>query len=304
MAAVRPGVSFVVPVYNKAPYLKDVLAAIRDQAGDFDREYVFVDDGSTDGSADLLRTLTAGWQNVVIVSQENHGSAHATNRGIERASLPYVKFVDADDLIGVHCTRLLLDALAAAPEAVLAYGGTVYYPPRGPIPDLAGVTEPGSVSVLADPLKPALRNSLFNPTQFLARTDALRRSGGCDERVVHSQEYSLTLRLARLGSFLRIAAPVAYRPETVPGSLGTHQGRQLRRVTLSCAYFLRDYPDTTAELQAFAARRAAGRAWKYARRNKAAGWFNSRWPWRNLFSYLPLSRNHAAFIEGCAAAFE
>lgn len=300
----RPGVSFVVPVYNKAAYLKDVLASIRDQIGDFERQYVFIDDGSTDGSAELVEELTADWPNTVIHRQTNHGSAHATNQGIARATQPYVKFVDADDLIGLHATRMLLDALQNDPGACLVYGGTVQYHPDDGKPDLAAVSEPGSCDIIAQPLMPALRNSLFNPTQFLVRTDALRKSGGCDERVVHSQEYSLTLRLARLGHFLRIAAPVAYRPSSVPGSLGSHQGRQLKRVTLSCAYFLRDYPDLAPTLQAFAARRAAGRAWKYARRNRGAHWLNSRWPWLNLLSYLPLPRNHAAFIEGCLAAFD
>ncbi len=79
--ATSPGVSFVVPVYNKAPYLKDVLAAIRDQVGDFEREYIFIDDGSTDGSIELIQELTLNWANVIIHRQENHGSAHATNRG-------------------------------------------------------------------------------------------------------------------------------------------------------------------------------------------------------------------------------
>jgi hypothetical protein len=300
----RPWVSFVVPVYNKAAYLKNVLAAIRAQIGDFDRQYIFVDDGSTDGSAELLEELTRDWPDTIICRQTNHGSAHATNQGVARAILPYVKFVDADDLIGLHATRMLLDALQNDPKACLVYGGTVYYHPDGPQPDLAAVSEPGACSIIAEPLMPALRNSLFNPTQFLVRTDALRRSGGCDERVVHSQEYSLTLRLARLGHFLRIPAPVAYRPNNVPGSLGTHQGRQLKRVTLSCANFIRDNPDLTPALQAFAARRAAGRAWKYARRNHGAHWLNSRWPWLNLLSYLPLPRNHAAFIEGCLSAFD
>lgn len=300
----RPGVSYVVPVYNKAVYLADVLASIRAQTGDFDRQYIFIDDGSTDGSAELLETLTKDWPDTIIHRQSNHGSAHATNQGIARATLPFVKFVDADDLIGIHATRLLLDPLLKDDRACLVYGSTMYYPPDGPLPDLTAVTEPGECRVIVEPLMPALRNSLFNPTQFLVRTEALQKSGGCDERVLHSQEYSLTLRLARLGYFLSIAAPVAYRPSSVPGSLGTHQGRQLKRVTMSCAYFLRDYPDLAPALQAFAARRAAGRAWKYARRNHGAHWLNSRWPWLNLLSYLPLPRDQAAFIEGCLSAFD
>ena len=72
------GVSFVVPVYNKAPYLPGVLDAIRAQRGDFARQYVFVDDGSSDGSLALLKRLTGGWPDTVIETQPNRGSANAT----------------------------------------------------------------------------------------------------------------------------------------------------------------------------------------------------------------------------------
>jgi glycosyltransferase involved in cell wall biosynthesis len=61
-----PGVSFIVPVYNKAPYLNGVLAAIRAQRGEFPRQYVFVDDGSSDGSLEIVRRATEGWDDTVI----------------------------------------------------------------------------------------------------------------------------------------------------------------------------------------------------------------------------------------------
>ena len=60
------GVSFLSPVYNKASHLETVLGQIRRQTGDYPRQYVFVDDGSTDDSLAMLRDITAGWDNVVI----------------------------------------------------------------------------------------------------------------------------------------------------------------------------------------------------------------------------------------------
>ena len=74
-----PGVSFLVPVFNKAPHLPVVLRQISRQTGNFPRQFVFVDDESTDGSLGRVRELTADWQNVVIQSQSNKGSAGATN---------------------------------------------------------------------------------------------------------------------------------------------------------------------------------------------------------------------------------
>jgi glycosyltransferase involved in cell wall biosynthesis len=302
MTATGLGVSFVVPVYNKAPYLPGVLAAIRAQRGDFARQYVFVDDGSTDDSLALVRRLTAGWPETVIESQANSGSAHATNRGIALATQPFIKFVDADDLIAHDATRVLLAALAPT-DACLAYGLCVRYPEEAP-PDLAApLPAAPAVARLAAPLKLALRNSLFNPTQCLVRTEAVRAVGGCDERIVWSQEYSLTLRLAQRWDFLKVDAAVAYLPREVPGRLSNNPGRQLQRVTLACASFLRDHPETPAALKRFACRRAAGRAWKFARRYLGAGHL-SPWFRRDLACRLGLIGDPPAFIEDCAAVYE
>ncbi len=111
MAAKLPGVSFIIPVYNKAAYLPKVLAAIAAQTGDFPSEFIFVDDGSIDDSLNLVRELTQGWENLTIIQQANHGSAHATNRAIERASQPYLKFVDADDLLAARAAGGFLSGL-------------------------------------------------------------------------------------------------------------------------------------------------------------------------------------------------
>lgn len=302
MTATGLGVSFVVPVYNKAPYLPGVLAAIRAQRGDFARQYVFVDDGSTDDSLALLARLTAGWPDTLIESQANSGSAHATNRGIALARQPFIKFVDADDLIAHDATRVLLAALAPT-DACLAYGRCVRYPEEAP-PDLAApLPAAPAVARLAAPLKLALKNSLFNPTQCLARTEAVRAVGGCDERIVWSQEYSLTLRLAQRWDFLKVDAAVAYLPRDVPGRLSNNPGRQLQRVTLACASFLRDHPETPAALKRFACRRAAGRAWKFARRYLGASHL-SPWFRRDLACRLGLIGDPPAFIEDCATVYD
>jgi glycosyltransferase involved in cell wall biosynthesis len=76
-----PFVSYTVTVYNKAPVLPFLIAGLDAQEGRFEREFIFVDDGSTDGSADRLRELTAGWGNVTIITQANAGPAVAANAG-------------------------------------------------------------------------------------------------------------------------------------------------------------------------------------------------------------------------------
>lgn len=299
-ADLENGVSFVVPVYNKASHLPRVLEQIARQQGDFRKQYVFVDDGSTDGSLDILREHTSGWDNLVIESQANAGSAAATNRGIALATEPYIKFVDADDLIGDYATEMLLHALHDS-DACLAYGRAVRYA-EGDVLDLSVREERPAVSQIDEPIWPAIRNSMFNPSQFLARTDALRDVGGCDERVVFSQEYGLTLRLARLWPFLSLDVPVAWLPQDAPGRLSTNEGRQLQRVTRSLALFLADHPDLPSKVKRYACRRAAGRSYKYARRRAGESGLGS-WFWRNVSAQLGLIDDAAGFVDGCCAAF-
>ena len=51
-------VSFIIPVYNKSSFLKYVIKCLKNQSGDFEREFIFVDDGSTDNSYEIISSLT------------------------------------------------------------------------------------------------------------------------------------------------------------------------------------------------------------------------------------------------------
>ena len=250
-----PGVSFVVPVYNKAPYLKLVLRQIGRQIGDFPKQYIFVDDGSTDGSLEIVRRATAEWTNIIIESQGNGGSANATNRGIALADQPYIKFVDADDLLTDSATLTLLRALNGS-AACAAFGILKPYDDESEI-DFTVSTESPRVELLDQPLRLAMRRCIFGPTQTLVCTVAAKAVGGCDERTVHSQEYGLTLRLARRWTFMRVRALIGFHPKNLEGRLSQYPRRQLQRITRQLAFFLEDYPDLDPEFKRFARRRAA-----------------------------------------------
>ena len=64
-------VSFVCPIFNKSKYLKDVLNALNKQTENLEKEFIFVNDGSSDNSLELLKSLTKGWKNKKILSQKN-----------------------------------------------------------------------------------------------------------------------------------------------------------------------------------------------------------------------------------------
>lgn len=87
-------ISVVMPLYNKAGQVARTLRSVLGQT--FDRfEVVIVDDGSTDGSADEVRSVHD--ERIRIVSQRNAGVSAARNRGIAEARYDLIAFLDADD---------------------------------------------------------------------------------------------------------------------------------------------------------------------------------------------------------------
>jgi glycosyltransferase involved in cell wall biosynthesis len=88
--------SIIIPIYNTAAHLPACIDSVLAQTcGDF--ELVLVDDGSTDGSAEVCREAAARDARVRVISQENGGVSRARNAGLAEVSGRYVTWVDSDD---------------------------------------------------------------------------------------------------------------------------------------------------------------------------------------------------------------
>lgn len=94
-----PLISFVIPVYNVAPYVRECLESIvRQEFKDF--EVCVVDDGSTDGSSAICDEYAATYPELFkLRHQPNHGVSVARNNALDMATGQYIWFVDADDYI-------------------------------------------------------------------------------------------------------------------------------------------------------------------------------------------------------------
>ncbi len=101
-------VSVIIPVYNVEKYLRECLESVVRQTLR-DIEIICVDDGSTDGSPDILREFAQNDKRFVIISQSNQGQGVARNKGIENAKGEYIAFVDPDDWIEVDAFEKLYD---------------------------------------------------------------------------------------------------------------------------------------------------------------------------------------------------
>lgn len=94
----QPLVSIIVPVYNAKVYLQECVNSLLAQTyGNL--EIILIDDGSTDGSRELMAELYGAQPRVLLLEQEcNQGASAARNRGIKEAKGKYLSFVDSDDL--------------------------------------------------------------------------------------------------------------------------------------------------------------------------------------------------------------
>src|ERR1700739_3474814 len=128
----RTAVSFVLTVYNKRRFLAEVLASVAAQEGSFEREVIVVDDGSIDGSRELIEALGPRRPGFCLIAQPNRGPSVATNRGLAAASMPLVKLLDGDDLLAPDATRHLIDGMERLGVEVMIGTGQPYRPGEKP----------------------------------------------------------------------------------------------------------------------------------------------------------------------------
>jgi glycosyltransferase involved in cell wall biosynthesis len=294
-------VSFVIPVYNKRPFLAGMVEGLARQRGDFRREFIFVDDGSTDGSRAVLDRLTAGWPELRIISQRNCGPSIATNRGIAASRYPLIKPVDADDVLLPDATALLREALLQHPGAVLSFGAGEAVASDEAVARLrqAAPTTAAPATVY-DALPALLRNCAFGPSACLIRTEIARQVGGCDERVF-TQDYSLFLRLAAAGRFVRVGASLVLSPLVVEGRVNDGGPQVLHDINLALFHFLSEHPVPPPVLRA-TVRRGVKRAWRWATRREDVGLFNAPL-WLLLRAYLSFPSVSLDLLRQSCAAF-
>lgn len=191
-------ISVVLTVYNKARFLPDTLQSLYSQDGageQFELEFVFVDDASTDESVAVgeafFRDHPARVQ--LIRNEKNAGPSVRLNQGMRAATGHYVFVFDADDIAPRNVLATLLHELEARGLDYI-YGRsakTELSAGKAMAKKLPGGPE---VAVSEDPLAFTLARGIVLPI-VLAKREAAVASGGCDDKVF-VQDESLALRLA------------------------------------------------------------------------------------------------------------
>lgn len=115
--------SIIIPVYNCEEYLSDCLDSCLEQDIPFDEyEIICINDGSTDGSGEILKEYSDKNTNIRVFTQQNKGVSAARNIGLDNAKGEYIMFLDGDDLIRTNCLQGLKKTLGEKPCARLKMG--------------------------------------------------------------------------------------------------------------------------------------------------------------------------------------
>ena len=101
-------ISIIVPVYNVAPYLRQCLDSLVNQTYK-ELEIICVNDGSTDGSLQILEEYAGMDERVKVISRANKGISASRNEALDVASGEWTMFVDSDDWIDLQTCQTALD---------------------------------------------------------------------------------------------------------------------------------------------------------------------------------------------------
>lgn len=225
-------VSVIIPCYNAERYIGATIDSVlaQDQAG---MEIIVVDDGSSDGSVELVRSK---YPSVRLEQQANAGVAAARNKGLALAQGEWVAFVDADDiwLPGKLAAQFAL--MATDPACRMSYTAWQVWPSAAVLPTEETMTRLDAIAGEAARWRGAsgwiypelLLDCVVWTSTVLAQRSLFEETGGFDPTLRIGEDYDLWLRASRLTPILRVPRPFAlYRmhPASITRSMPTDNYR-------------------------------------------------------------------------------
>lgn len=132
MAQYKYDMSIIIPVYNAAKYLPRFLKSILNQGIDVYKnvELIFVDDGSSDNSEEIIHKYCDKRVNYLVLRQSNQRQAAARNNGIKHANGKYLYFCDADDVLLPGVVANMLNTIHRKNVELYVFSVQIKYPTK------------------------------------------------------------------------------------------------------------------------------------------------------------------------------
>ena len=204
----KPKVSVVVPSYNRAEYIAATITSILSQSFS-DLELIFIDDGSTDNTEEIVQVYAKDDLRLKYFKQVNSERAVARSFGMSLAIGDYVCLVDSDDIWYPHKLEKQVEVMEQDPDLVCCYASVNRIDLSGmPVKTAARQHQGFSGEIYQDLLK---RNFIPSVTPMI-RAKYIKMAGDQRTEFIPYEDWDFWLRLARLGRFQHIREPLgAYR---------------------------------------------------------------------------------------------
>lgn len=194
-------ISVVIPSFNRGFCIRSALDSVLTQSLP-PHEVIVVDDGSTDDTAAVVATYG---RSVRYLVQRNAGASAARNTGIHAATGNWVAFLDSDDEWKLDKLELQVRELKQYPEAVAHFVDCLIHRPGFTNQTVFGVRE-RLQDFAARPLRlrplPDVLMSMFFPSAWLVKREALLEAGGFDTSLRVCEDTDLLAHIALTGPFV------------------------------------------------------------------------------------------------------
>ncbi|MBP1750278.1 MAG: glycosyl transferase family 2 [Deltaproteobacteria bacterium] len=186
--------SVITPVYNQARFIEETIRSVLNQ--DYpDIEYLVLDDGSTDGTQEIVRPY---FDKVKYIRHENIGESRTVNKGYKLCSGDIVGVVNSDDpLFAPDAISRMADCFRENPDTLAVYPDWVSIDESGNVLDWLELPQYSIETMLKE------FNVMIGPGMFIKRT-ALESIGYRNESLKYTGDLDVSFRLALLGKISHV----------------------------------------------------------------------------------------------------
>ena len=204
--------SVIVPLYNKAPYVRKALESVFAQTfRDF--ELIVVDDGSKDESYDVAKSVLERCNApYLLIHQENAGVSTARNNGVTPSRGDYLCFLDADDWWAPEFLEKMDGLIRDYPDAAI-YGTNYYYVKNGKKRICVEGAQTGYINYCQ-----LYADGMVMPLTSISvglRRDSFLQNGGFKPALKLGEDFDLWIRIALSGRVVFLDEPLAYYNQDV-----------------------------------------------------------------------------------------
>ena len=187
-------ISAIIPCFNEERYIEDAILALLEQEVP-DLEIIVVDDGSTDATEDIVKSLDGP---IVYCANSGKGVSSARNTGASIAKYPFLFFIDADDRPLPGALNLFLKRMQYHGERCSLVTAEMTY--RRAEPTFIEEKEVSETVISTRDF--VFRNQICSAV--LLRKNAFESVGGFDPKMTHSEDHDLWIRLSVHWEIIRI----------------------------------------------------------------------------------------------------